>query len=152
MSQLSFMFLSHTYCKAVHFYMLGSSTNRLTWGHLVACRDSPIRSGAMQAIKSLFTFYFPNPQPCTIFLYLLSLLSHLPPLFPGYFLFILFINVCYIAASYISYKLLLIFLISTVPLSSVFHLLPNYIRKLFFFWYNLKKIFPILTEIMNAWK
>lgn len=87
----------------------GSSTNRLTWGHPVACRESPIRSGAMQALKSLFTFYFPNPQPCTIFLYLLSLLCHLPPLFPGYFLFILFINVCYIAASYISYKLLLIF-------------------------------------------
>lgn len=151
MGQLSSMLLSHTYCKAVHFHMLGSSTNRLTWGHPVASRESPIHSGSVQAIKSLFTFYFPNPQTCTIFLYLLSILSHLPPLFPGYFLFILFINVCYITASYISYKLLLTFLTSTVSLSSVFHLLPNYIRKLFF-WYNLKKIFPILTEIMNAWK
>lgn len=124
---------------------LDSSTSRLTWDDLV---DS---KGSLFPSKSHAGYQSPAPNPVTIVLYQLAHL--LSSWFHCYFvIFILFIIVCCILASYISYQVVwLIFKKTLTFLFFFFHLSPNYIRKVFF-WYNLKETFAILMEIWNSWK
>lgn len=65
MSQLSFMFLSHTYCKAVHFYMLGQFNKQVDLGSPGGLQriTYPFRSHA----SSQVSIYLLLPQPSTLY-------------------------------------------------------------------------------------
>lgn len=122
--------------------ILDSSTSRLTWDDLVDSKGSPCPS------RSHASYQTPAPNPVTTVLYWLACLPSSSS-FASLLIFILFIITCCILASYISYQVewLIFFYNFNISIFFSFHL---YQKSLF--WYNLKKTFAILMEILNAWK